>query len=69
MLCGSNKVLEHLNGKLGIKPGETSSDGKFTIKEVECLGACVGAPMMQIGHDYYEHLTPEKIDAIIDQLD
>ena len=69
MLCGSNKVLEHLHGKLGIKPGETSSDGKFTIKEVECLGACVGAPMMQIGRDYYEHLTPEKIDAIIEQLD
>jgi len=69
LLCGSDKVLEHLHNKLGIKPGETTGDGKFTIKEVECLGACVGAPMMQIGRDYYEHLTPDSIDTIIDQLD
>jgi len=69
LLCGSDQVLEHLYSKLGIKPGETTSDGKYTIKEVECLGACVGAPMMQVGRKYYEHLTPESIDEILDQLD
>jgi len=69
LLCGSDQVLEQLYSKIGIKPGETTSDGKYTIKEVECLGACVGAPMMQIGREYYEHLTADKIDEIIDQLD
>ena len=69
LLCGSGKVVNHLETKLGIKLGETTSDGKFTLKEVECLGACVGAPMLQIGQDYYENLTPEKIDSILDQLD
>lgn len=69
MLCGSEKIVEHLKNKLGIDLGETTPDGKFTIKEVECLGACVGAPMCLIGRDYHEHLTPEKIDAILDQLD
>ncbi len=69
LLCGSDKILQYLHNKLGIKAGETTNDGKYTIKEVECLGACVGAPMVQIGRDYYEHLTPEKIDTIIDQLD
>lgn len=69
LLCGSEAVVSHLENKLGIKMGETTADGKFTLKEVECLGACVGAPMFQIGHDYYEHLTPEKIDSILDGLD
>lgn len=69
MLRGSDQVVLHLEQKLGIKLGETSADGRFTLKEVECLGACVGAPMLQIGHDYYEQLTPEKIDAILDKLD
>jgi len=69
MLLGSEKVIEHLENKLGIKVGETTSDGKFTIKEVECLGACVGAPMCLIGRDYHEHLTPEKIDTILAELD
>jgi NADH-quinone oxidoreductase subunit E len=69
LLCGSEQVVEHLEQKLGIKMGQTTADGKFTLKEVECLGACVGAPMFQIGHEYYEHLTPEKIDAILDGLD
>lgn len=69
MLCGSDGIVKHLEDKLGIKMGETSKDGKFTLKEVECLGACVGAPMFQIGRDYYEHLTPDKIDSILDQLD
>jgi NADH-quinone oxidoreductase subunit E len=69
MLCGSDTIVEHLQKKLGITLGETSADGKFTLKEVECLGACVNAPMLQIGHQYYEKLTPEKLDQILDSLD
>jgi NADH-quinone oxidoreductase subunit E len=69
MLCGSDEVVDHLQNKLGIKLGETTEDGKFTLKEVECLGACVGAPMLQIGEEYYENLTPQKLDEIIDKLD
>lgn len=68
MLCGSHKVVAHLKNRLGINLGETTSDGKFTLKEVECLGACVGAPMFQIGTHYYENLTTDKIDKILDQL-
>ena len=69
MLCGSDGVVSHLENRLGIKLGETSGDGRFTLKEVECLGACVNAPMFQIDKQYYENLTPEKIDAILDALD
>ncbi len=69
MLCGSEKIVDHIRNKLGIKFGETTTDGKFTLKEVECLGACVGAPMFQIGNRYYEHLTPEKVDEILDGLE
>ncbi len=69
MLCGSDEIVGHLNNKLGIKFGEITEDGKFSLKEVECLGACAGAPMMQIGRDYHENLTPEKIDAILDSLE
>jgi NADH-quinone oxidoreductase subunit E len=69
MLCGSDGVVAHLEKRLGIKLGETTEDGKFTFKEVECLGACGGAPMMQIGKQYYENLTTDKIDAILDSLD
>ncbi|ALP52794.1 NADH dehydrogenase [Candidatus Tenderia electrophaga] len=69
MLCGSDDVVKHLNEKLGIKFGETTEDGRYSLKEVECLGACGGAPMMQVGRSYYENLTPEKIDAILDSLE
>lgn len=69
MLCGSDQVVEHLQNKLGIKLGETTADGRFTLKEVECLGACVNAPMLQIGSQYHENLTPEKLDKILDSLD
>ena len=69
LLRGSEEIVKHLENKLGIKLGETTSDGKFTVKEVECLGACVGAPMCLIGRDYHEDLTPEKIDAILEKLD
>ena len=68
MLCGSDEIVNHLKGRLGIGFGETTPDGKFTLKEVECLGACGGAPMFQIGRDYYENLTPAKVDEILDKL-
>ncbi|HID49340.1 MAG TPA: NADH-quinone oxidoreductase subunit NuoE [Chromatiales bacterium] len=69
MLCGSDNIVEHLSQRLGIGLGETTPDGRFTLKEVECLGACVEAPMFQIGDTYYGNLTPEKIDEILDNLD
>jgi NADH-quinone oxidoreductase subunit E len=69
MLRGSDEVMAHLKHRLGVKQGETTADGRFTLKEVECLGACIGAPMMQIGRQYYEHLTPERIDQILDSLE
>ena len=69
LLRGSDEVMEHLQKRLGINKGEITPDGKFSIKEVECLGACVGAPMMQIGPQYYENLTAEKIDSILDSLE
>jgi len=69
MLCGSDEVVSHLEKKLGIKLGETTADGRFTLKEVECLGACVNAPMLQLGREYHEKLTPEKLDKLIDSLD
>ncbi len=68
MLCGSDDIVAHLKQKLDIGFGETTTDKKFTLKEVECLGACGGAPMMQIGNRYYENLTSEKIDEILAKL-
>ncbi|HEX4875711.1 MAG TPA: NAD(P)H-dependent oxidoreductase subunit E [Chitinophagaceae bacterium] len=65
MLNGSDDMVKYIYEKLGIKPGETTEDGMFTLKTVECLGACGYAPMMQQGKYYKEHLTKEKIDAII----
>lgn len=70
MLCGGEKVAEYISGKLGIKLGETTADGKFTLnREEECLAACAGAPMMVVDGHYHEHLTPETIDAILDGLE
>ena len=69
MLCGSDEVVAHLENRLGIKLGETTEDGRFTLKEVECLGACVNAPMFELNKQYYEKLTPQTIDAILDGLD
>ncbi len=69
MLRGSDEVVNHLENRLGIKLGETTEDGQFTLKEVECLGACVNAPMMQIGRQYHEKLTPELLDSILDNLE
>jgi len=67
MLKGSDNIIKYIFEKLGIKPGETTSDGMFTLKTVECLGACGYAPMMQLGKNYREHLTKEKVDAIIEE--
>ena len=69
MLNGSQELLGHLQNKLDVKLGEVTADGKFSIKEVECLGACVGAPAVMIGKQYYENLTPEEIDKILEELD
>ncbi|MGV6826778.1 MAG: NADH-quinone oxidoreductase subunit NuoE [bacterium] len=69
MVCGSDSIVNHLENRLGIKLGQTTEDGKFTLKEVECLGACGGAPMLQIGTQYYENLTPELVDSILDGLE
>lgn len=70
MLCGSDQILAHVENKLGIKLGEATADGKFFIKvEEECLAACSSAPMMQVNHVYHTHLTPEKVDEILDGLE
>lgn len=69
-LCGCDKIVNHLEKRLGIKVGQTTPDGRYTLKGVECLAACVGAPMMQLNDlNYYEKLTPEKVDHILDQLE
>ena len=68
MLCGSDAIVKHLEQRLGIKLGQTTADNKFTLKEVECLAACGGAPMLQIGKTYYENLTPQKVDEILASL-
>ena len=65
---GAAKITQHCAAKLGIKPGETTDDGRFSLSEVECLGSCGTAPMFQINFDYHENLTPEKIDQILDKL-
>lgn len=67
MIKGSDEIIAYIKEKLGIGVGETTADGMFTLKTVECLGACGYAPMMQMGKYYKEHLTPEKIDQIIDE--
>ena len=70
MLRGSDTVLSYIERKLGVKLGESTPDGKFFLKkEEECLAACCGAPMMQVNHVYYENLTPEKVDRILDSLE
>lgn len=68
MLKGSDKIHQHLQKKLGLTFNETTPDGKFTLREVECLAACVGAPACLIDKTYHENLTPEKLDAILDNL-
>ncbi|APR98731.1 NADH-quinone oxidoreductase subunit NuoE [Wolbachia endosymbiont of Folsomia candida] len=67
-LCNSEEVLNTFKKKLGIDIGETTEDNLFTLKEVECLGACVNAPVVQINNDFYENLTSEKVEEIITKL-
>ena len=65
---GAGTITEHCSKKLGITPGETTKDGKFSLSEVECLGSCGTAPMFQINFDYHENLTPQRVDQILDSL-
>lgn len=67
MVNGSDEIIDYIKQKLGIEIGETTKDGLFTLKTVECLGACGYAPMMQFGKTYREHLTKEKVDQIINE--
>jgi NADH-quinone oxidoreductase subunit E len=64
---GARTIIEHLKDRLGLEVGQTSADGLFRLEEVECLGACGMAPMMQVGKHYYENLTPEMVDSLLDQ--
>ena len=68
MLSGSGKILEHIEKRLGIKVGEVLKDKKWLLSEAECLGSCGTAPMLAIGNEYYENLTLEKVDKLIDSL-
>ncbi len=68
LLCNAEAIMEQLVRRLGIRPGETSPDGKYTLLEVECLGSCGTSPVIQINDDYYEDLTAEKLDKILDGL-
>jgi len=68
MLAGSKTLQEHLQNRLGIKAGETTKDGKFTLSLVECLGSCGTAPCMRLNDDYIENLTLEKLDALLEEL-
>lgn len=67
LLRGADDLIEHLENKLNIKVGETTPDGMFTLKAVECLGSCGTAPMLQCGADYYENLTPEIVDGLLEK--
>ena len=70
MLQGADDIVNYIEKKLGIKTGESTRDGRYYIKcEEECLAACCGGPMMMVDHIYYENLTPEKIDEILDKLE
>jgi NADH-quinone oxidoreductase subunit E len=68
LLRGGEEILEHCSKKLGIGHKQTTPDGLFSLEEVECLGACCGAPAMQVNYDFYENLTPQKIDALLEKL-
>ena len=70
MLRGSDEIVGHVEGKLGVKLGESTDDGRIYLKrEEECLAACCGAPMMMVNHKYYENLTTDQVDEILDGLD
>jgi NADH-quinone oxidoreductase subunit E len=67
-ISGSEKIMAHIQDVLEIKPGETTPDGIFTLKEVECLGSCGTGPVMQVNTEYYEKLTPGKVDKILEDM-
>lgn len=67
-LLGGEEILEHCSKRLGIGHKQTTTDGLFSLEEVECLGACCGAPAMQVNYDFYENLTPARIDRLIEEL-
>ena len=69
MLSNSESIVAHLEKRLGVKPGETTPDGRFTLIEVECLASCGTAPVVQINETHHENLTPEKLDRILDGLE
>jgi NADH-quinone oxidoreductase subunit E len=69
MLRGCDNLLEHMEQKLGIREGQTTPDGRFSLVRVECLGSCGTAPMFQLNDDYHEDLTIEKVDALLDSLE
>lgn len=70
MLMGSERIVDHVEKKYGIKLGQSTADGKIYLKmEEECLAACAGGPMMQVDHVYHTNLTPESVDQILDALD
>ncbi len=67
-LMGAEHLIEHLSGRLGIRPGQTTPDGKFTLSLVECLGSCGTAPVIQVNDDYHENLSVEAVDRLLDGL-
>ncbi len=67
-LRGSEKIIEHLQQRLGVKVGATTPDGRFTLKQAECLAACGGAPALYVGGEYHENVTPEKLDNLLARL-
>ena len=69
MLNGAGEIIKHISKRLEIKPGETTKDGRITLKTVECQGACCGAPMLEVDEVFYENLTTEAVDKIIDNLE
>jgi NADH-quinone oxidoreductase subunit E len=68
LLRGGEEILDHCAKRLGISHKQTTPDGLFSLEEVECLGACCGAPAMQVNYDYHENLTPEKIDRLLERI-
>jgi len=68
LLRGGDEMFEHCSKRLGIGHKQTTPDGRFSLEEVECLGACCGAPAMQVNYEFYENLTPQKVDALIEKL-
>ncbi len=67
-LCGSERIIEHLAKKLGIRPGQTTDDGRFTLSTVECVASCGSAPVVLINDTYHERVNPEQLDALLETL-